>query len=270
MTVGGQSMPPTEMHALPLAALPAPPNPAVYDEFPLPPQDLPSEDGVPLETNWHRLQMNLLIDIIEGHRRGQNDFFAGGNMFVHFSEEEVRNRDFRGPDFFLVNGVSHRHDRPYWAIWKEGGRYPDLIVELMSPTTRDIDLTTKFDIYEKTFATREYVAYDPDAREIHAWRKTGAKGRFRPIVPNGRGHYFLEEAGLWLGIWHGKHQDDLAGTWLRLFDEFGNLVPSAREVADAEKARAEAADSRADVEKARADALAAELDRLKAQLANPS
>jgi Uma2 family endonuclease len=276
-------MPSTELHQLPSALSSAPAMQKVLDEFPYPPQDLPSEDGVPLETNWHRVQMNLLIELIECHRRGQNDFFAGGNMFVHFSEEEVRNRDFRGPDFFLVNGVSHRQDRPYWAIWKEGGRYPDLIIELMSPTTRDIDLTTKFEVYEKTFATREYVAYDPDTRQIHAWRKSD-KGRFRPIVPNNRDHYYLEVAELWLGTWRGKHQDENDATWLRLFDEFGNLVPTKDEISDAEKARADAAvaradsekaradaaDARADSERARADAVSAELARLKAQLANPS
>jgi hypothetical protein len=29
--------------------------------------DLPDEDGVPLETNWHRLQINLLVDDVKQH-----------------------------------------------------------------------------------------------------------------------------------------------------------------------------------------------------------
>jgi len=28
-----------------------------------------------------------------------------------------------------------------WVVWKEGGRYPDVIVELMSPSTAKIDVT---------------------------------------------------------------------------------------------------------------------------------
>ena len=269
------------------------PTTGIAEHFPYPPEDLPSEDGENLESNWHRLQMNLLIDIIEWARRGREDFFAGGNMFIYFSEEQVRNQDFRGPDFFLVNGVSHRQDRPYWATWKEAGRYPDLIVELMSPTTKKVDLTTKFAIYEKTFSTREYVAYDPESREIAAWRKNDA-GVFRPISPDARGRYFLVQADLSIGTWFGAHAQ-FATTWLRFFDADGNLVPyegeaearradaeAQRADAEAQRANAEAkradvvaklasdAATRADAERARADALAAELDRLKAQLANPS
>ncbi len=29
--------------------------------------ELPYEDGIPLESNWHRHQMNLLIELIEYH-----------------------------------------------------------------------------------------------------------------------------------------------------------------------------------------------------------
>src|SRR5258708_30748054 len=104
-------------------------------------------------------------------------------MFVYYNLEQTRSLDYRGPDFFLVNHVSIKSDRPYWAIWDEGGRYPDLIIELMSPKTKHVDLTTKFEIYEQIFATREYVAYDPETHEIKAWRKD-QNGTFNPIAPH--------------------------------------------------------------------------------------
>jgi Uma2 family endonuclease len=66
--------------------------------------DLPSEDGEPLETNWHRLQINLLVDIVKEHWRGRTDYFAGGNMFIYYSLEQARNHDYRGD--------SPRIDRP--------------------------------------------------------------------------------------------------------------------------------------------------------------
>jgi len=30
-----------------------------------------------------------------------------------------------------------------WVVWEENGRYPDVIVELMSPTTAEIDTSAK-------------------------------------------------------------------------------------------------------------------------------
>jgi Uma2 family endonuclease len=244
----------TAAAAPPVVAAAAP----VVDMCPYPPTDLPYDDGEPLESNWHGLQIGLLIDLIHSHRRGERDFFAGGNMFVYYSREQIRTQDYRGPDFFLVNHVPHKPDRPYWAIWDEGGRYPDLIVELLSPKTKQIDLTTKFQIYEKIFATHEYVAYDPETREIKAWRK-GEDGKFHLIEPNEKGRYLLMTAHLSLGTWFGTRYN-CESTWLRFFDSEGNLVPTT----------GEGAWLRADAEEARADALAAELARLKAELANPT
>ena len=80
----------------------------------LPLIELPTEDGIPLETNWHRMQMNLLIESVHYHWREREDYFTGGNMFIYFSVEQVRNRDYRGPDFFVVKGVDSSHDRAAW------------------------------------------------------------------------------------------------------------------------------------------------------------
>ena len=51
------------------------------------------------------------------------------------------------------------------------GRYPDVIFEFLSPSTRRIDQTTKKTLYEQTFRTREYYWYDPfDPREFQGWQ----------------------------------------------------------------------------------------------------
>lgn len=224
-----------------------------------PPDDLLIEDGIPLESNWHRLQINLLIDMIKWHWRDRDDYFAGGNMFLYYGREQARNRDFRGPDFFLVNNVPAKPERPYWAVWDEEGRYPDLIIELLSPTTREQDLTTKFRLYEQTFATPEYVAYDPETERILAWRNTGKL--FEPIPPDEDGRYPLATTGLKIGTWRGRRLD-FETTWLRFFDQHGQMILVGDE---AEGLRADAADARAEAAEARADALAAELAQLKAE-----
>ena len=99
---------------------------------PLPQVELIDTDGEPLESDWHRLAMNVLIESLKYRFRHRHDFYVGGNMFIYFSEEQARNRDFRGPDFFYVDGVNREPLRPYWAVWLEGGRYPDLIAQIGS------------------------------------------------------------------------------------------------------------------------------------------
>ena len=65
-----------------------------------PPTDLIFDDSKPLESNRHRIAMNVLIEAIYRAYQGRNDYFTGGNMFVYYSSEQAQNRDFRGPDFF--------------------------------------------------------------------------------------------------------------------------------------------------------------------------
>jgi hypothetical protein len=87
--------------------------------------DLAEEDGIPLESAWHLGCMNLLIASVLYHQRDRTDFYVGGNMFIYFNLQQARDRDFRGPDFFLVQGGVNLHpNRRYWAVWDEGGRYP--------------------------------------------------------------------------------------------------------------------------------------------------
>src|SRR5262249_36114836 len=120
------------------------------------------------------------------------------------------------------------------AVWQEGGRYPDVIIELLSPTTAEEDRTTKRTLYERTFRTAEYVCYDPQTEQIEGWR-LGSRRRYRTITPNERGWIEVEELGLWLGTWQGTYQGYEA-VWLRFYDAEGRLVPTQAEVAAAAEA----------------------------------
>lgn len=221
----------------------------------LPLIELPTEDGIPLETNWHRMQMNLLIESVHYHWREREDYFTGGNMFIYFSVEQVRNRDYRGPDFFVVKGVDSSHDRAAWIVWEEYGKYPNVIVELSSPSTIDVDVGTKKDLYERTFRTPEYFCFDPTAEELIGWRFTS--GHYEPIDPNEQGWLWSEEMDLWLGVWRGEFQRTDA-VWLRFYTAEGHPVLISAE-AEAQRAEAEARQveleaQRADAEAQRADA----------------
>jgi Uma2 family endonuclease len=201
----------------------------------LPNVTLVETDGEPLETQWHMLQIGLLLELVAHWFRDRDDYFAGGNMFIYFSEEQARNRDYRGPDFFYVDGVSRLPMRPYWAVWQEGGRYPDVIIELLSPTTAKEDRTTKRVLYERTFRTHEYFCYDPETEQLEGWR-LGIRTRYGTILPNERGWMEVEELGLWVGTWKGQYHGYEA-TWLRFFNGDGQPVPTRAEAAEAEVAR---------------------------------
>ncbi|MBI2875329.1 MAG: hypothetical protein HYY20_00425, partial [Candidatus Tectomicrobia bacterium] len=91
----------------------------------LPTLELPTEDGEPLESQWHDDEIHLLLSSVRHHWHGRTDFYCGGNMFIYFSLEQVRNRDYRGPDFYVVLGVDGSYMRGAWVVWEEGGRYPN-------------------------------------------------------------------------------------------------------------------------------------------------
>ena len=235
------------------------PAPPVADwEPPMPPTDLIFDDGEPLESNRHRIAMNLLIRSLQQAWSDRNDYFVGGNMFVYYSRTQARNRDFKGPDFFVALNVDGTHSRQGWVVWDEDGRYPDVIVELMSPSTRNVDLTTKKNLYEGVFKTRDYFVFDPfDPNSLQGWRLE-ANFRYQPLVTNEQGWLWCETIGFWLGIWEGTIDRETA-PWLRFYDQEGNLVFLPEE---AERQKAEAERQKAEAERQRAERLAARLREL--------
>jgi Uma2 family endonuclease len=247
--------------------------------------NLPDSDGEPMENEREYFQIVLLYEALEQYWRGRQDFYMGGNMFVYYSPEQAHEilaeeadparprRAFRGPDLFIVLDVDGSFRRQKWVVWDEGGRYPDVIFEFLSPSTRRIDQTTKKTLYEQTFKTREYYWYDPfDPRECQGWR-LDSDNRYQAMTPDARGWIWSPTLQLWIGRWEGTYRRDQT-TWLRFYDPEDRLVLTSGEIAEialqqAEmtKQRAETAEQRAEVERARAAAAEAELARLQAELA---
>jgi Uma2 family endonuclease len=245
----------------------------------LPPDNLPCDDGEPLETPWHRSAMNLLIEAATYHNRDREDFFVGGNMFVYYREQqwldESERLHFRGPDFFFVRGVPRRRPRDFYAVWREDGRYPDVIIELLSPSTEEIDRREKREVYQNIFRTPEYFLCQPQVAALEGLRLNGL-AVYQPIPVNERGWLWSEQLQLWLGPWTGTYLGETS-TWLRFYDALGQLVPLFAEAekqsadqekrrADQEKQRADQEKQRADQEKQRADTAVEEAERLRREL----
>jgi len=222
---------------------------------PPPPADLIFDDGEPLETNRHRIAMNVLIDSALQALSSRSDCFTGGNMFVYYSRNQAMNRDFRGPDFFVALDVDGDRERQGWVVWEENGHYPDVIVELLSPSTAAVDRGVKKDLYERVFRTPDYFLFDPfDPHSLEGWHLELGRG-YQPLQPNESGWLWCETLQLWLGTWEGSiRREPPTSTchWLRFYDQAGNLVLLPEEAAQQQLAQ----------EQQRADRLAARLRAL--------
>jgi len=230
----------------------------------LPPSsdELIFDDGEPLESNRHRIAMNVLIRSLKYHWRERQDYFAGGNMFIYYSTRQVRNQDFRGPDFFVVLDTPHNPSRQGWVVWEEEGRYPDVIIELLSQSTAAVDRGPKKELYAQVFKTRDYFIYDPFAPDaFQGWTLDLSQG-YRELVPNEQGYLRSDALGLWLGHWHGLIEDDET-TWLRFFDEGGHLVllpeEAAQQQAEQAQQQVEQAQQQVEQERQQREALLAKL-----------
>lgn len=220
----------------------------------LPPCNLDSDEP-PMETDLHLRQMLLLIACLdwwwrEGGPVLRSDFFCAGNLTIYYSQKRIKNRDFRGPDFFVVKGVEQRPRRS-WTIWEEDGRYPDVIVEILSNSTATVDRTTKKDLYQNTFRTWEYFWFDPDSLEFVGFSLE--RGVYQPIPPNPQGWLWSNQLELFLGIHAQK---------LRFFTTDGQLVPTPEEAARAERQQRLDAEEHAAQVAQRAERLAARLREL--------
>lgn len=184
----------------------------------VPPTDLLSDEP-PLETYLHLQQMLLLLKCLDWHWQDRTDYFAAGNLTIYYSMRQRKSEDFRGPDFFVVLDTEKR-PRKSWTIWEEDGKYPNVIVELLSDSTAEVDRGLKKQLYQDTFRTPEYFWFSPDTLEFEG--HVLVRGSYEAIAPNPQGHLWSAELNLFLGV-----QDQL----LRFWDKAGELVQTPEESA---------------------------------------
>ncbi len=210
-------------------------------------------DEPPLESSLHLQQLLLLIKCLDWwwHDINKlNNYFAAGNMSIYYSPEQIKTKDFRGPDFFVVLDTEN-HPRDSWVIWQEGGKYPNLIIELLSPSTASTDRGLKKQIYQDIFRTPEYFWFDPKSTEFAGFILIG--GRYQPIEPNPQGLLWSQQLNLYLGVHEGQ---------LRYFTPEGQLMLTPEEYGVQEKHYSDQEKQRGDQEKQRAERFAAKLREL--------
>jgi Uma2 family endonuclease len=205
----------------------------IPDDIIFPPGDLESNEP-PLETYLHLQQMLLLIKCLDWWWRERADYFATGNLTIYYSPQQRKSEDFRGPDFFVVRDTE-RKPRKSWVVWEENGKYPNVIVELLSNSTAATDRGLKKQIYQDIFRTPEYFWFDPQSLEFVGFELL--RGTYHQLQPNQQGWLWSEQLELYLGI---KEQQ------LRFFTSEEQLVPTPEEAAIAQQQRAEQEQQRAE------------------------
>ncbi|MBI2760903.1 MAG: Uma2 family endonuclease [Chloroflexi bacterium] len=235
-----------------------------YPDFPLPPDedDLPYDDGEPMETSRHVLQWMLLMLPLKYFWRHRTDVYVAGNMFVYFSPNQVLTEDFKGPDLFIALDVSNR-ERKSWLVWKEE-KAPDVVVELLSHSTMRKDKVENKRIYQDKLRVPEYFWYDPWTAERAGFALR--EGVYEPIEPDEHDRLPSRVLGLTLVKWTGRYQEAEA-TWLRWAGEDGVLLPTEEEAADEQFRRADEQFRRADEQFRRAEQAERRIAELEARLA---
>ena len=199
--------------------------------------DLPYDDGEPMETQRHKWQMDLLIDGLSTWLEGREDGYVNGNMFVYFSLAQVKNQDFKGPDFFAVVGVP-KTERKSWVVWAEE-KAPDVVIELLSPSTAQQDKTEKKQIYQDKLRVGEYFWYDPfNPEDFAGFVLVG--GRYQPLELHNQGWFTSDRLGLTLRTWTGDYRG-IETTWIRWATLTGEVLPTAQELAIAAQQETQAA-----------------------------
>ncbi|MCA2691320.1 MULTISPECIES: Uma2 family endonuclease [unclassified Microcystis] len=188
----------------------------ILPEVTCPPTDLWSDEP-PLESDLHLQQITILIGCLERLWQERSNYYASGNLTIYYNEEQLKKRDFCGPDFFVVLDTEKR-PRKSWVVWGEGGKYPNVIVEILSDSTANIDRNKKKILYQNTFRTPNYFWFDPESLELQGFRLIA--GQYQAIAANENGYLWSEQLELYLGIFDRK---------LRYFTVDGQLVPTPQE-----------------------------------------
>ena len=217
----------------------------------------PESDGEPMaETYANALQMVDLQYSLRGllARQGRARVAVGGNQFVYYNRHNGRENV--SPDVYVVFDVASIPP-PKWQTWVEG-KFPDIVFEITSPSTQDVDLSAeprgKLRLYAAQGA-REYYIYDPQQEMDPVFRGYELReGHVEPLPRLPSGGIMSPLLGAELRPMDmGATDWRPAGTWLRVINPMsGQPIPIAdEEQRDLQVARGELTETREELTETR-------------------
>ncbi|MGF1482210.1 MAG: Uma2 family endonuclease [Cyanophyceae cyanobacterium] len=235
---------------------------------------LPESDGTFVKNFQEHPQSLILTDSIgpvlqQLHPDGQ--YAIGQDCGIYWRETEPPEKGAEAPDWFYVPHVPPKLDgeiRRSYVLWREH-RTPLIALEFASGNgDEERDRTPlasaqpgtrpgKFWVYEQIFRIPYYGIFEIKNQKLEVYHLVDVF--YQQLEPNERGHYAILPLGVELGLWEGSYQNQTQ-TWLRWWDNQGNLLLIGEERAEQERQRAEQERQRADAVQA-----ALEEERLRSQ-----
>jgi len=203
--------------------------------------EYPTSDGKPMaETDWHRVLMIMLIQVLDAWYAKRRKIYVSGNLLIYYVKGNKRKHV--APDVFVVKGVPKRK-RLNFLVWVEG-QGPDFIIELTSSSTRAKDEKKNFLIYQNILKVQEYFLFDPLGDYLKPPLKGYrlVRGKYAPIemvdgrLPSRVLGLHLERDGSDLRFYHLATRK-----WLPTPAEVLDQESTARQEAQQDQLRAEAA-----------------------------
>ena len=205
-------------------------------------KQLPDSDGTFVKNFQEHPQSIVLTSSIEPvlqklHPDGR--YCIGQDSGIYWRLIEPPEKGAEAPDWFYVPNVSPLLDGEYrrsYVLWKETVA-PLIAIEFVSGNgSEERDATPpsgtekagKFWVYEQAIRIPFYVIFDAWKEVLEAYRLVD--GCYVKMQPNDRGNYPVLPMGVEIGL-----QQVGTTTWLRWWDELGNLLLTGDERAIAEK-----------------------------------
>lgn len=206
--------------------------------------DLPETDGSIVENFQEAPLQNLLTDSLRPllERLHPDQMFCiGRDSGIYWRITDPPLKGCKSPDWYYVPGVPQRLDgqvRRSYVMWQEK-KAPFIIFEFVSGDgSEEHDRTPesgKFWVYEKVLKTPYYGIYASFTGEFEMYHLEN--GNYELMTPNERGHYPIPELGIETGLWHGAYEG--VDTWVRWWDNTGQLLLTGAERAEQEHQRVE-------------------------------
>jgi len=218
----------------------------------------PQEDDHIAHTDVHDTDCHYLKNVFQAQTALDPSALVYHDVGVYWDDPALGHHS---PDLTVIFGARFPRTVPgMFHVAREGVR-PTLLVEIVSPSTRNVDLNDKVREYHQA-GVPLYVIADRDRPEgpprLIGYRH--APGGYEEFPPDDRGRLWLEPVRLWLGT-----VDNRVVCYDEAGRELGNYTAVTQALAGAE-ARAAEAQARVDAEARRADAAEAKVRELEERL----
>lgn len=113
------------------------------------------------ETDFHFLQIQLLMELLQLFFDKRTDVYVSSDIFVYYEEGNTRRRF--APDVMVCFGIENQKRRTY-KLWEEKV-VPSVIFEIASSETWEKDVTSKRKLYED-LGVQEFYIFDPEYKYL--------------------------------------------------------------------------------------------------------